>query len=114
MHHPSFWLQEFDQRSIEERLYPACDLIHRGHLHEPVTKLVSNVPGQACVIVAAGAGYAGRDFQNSYSYVTAELSRGTCRVETFVYDPTTNRFNPRDDVRHPLRLRGKLPDLRRT
>ena len=109
MHHPSFWLREFDQRSIEERLYPACGLIHRGHLHEPVTRLVSNVPGQACVIVAAGAGYAGRNFQNSYSYITAELSRGTLRVETFVYDPTTNRFNPRDDVRHPLRLRGKTP-----
>jgi hypothetical protein len=109
MHHPSFWLREFDQQSIEDRFYPACDVIHRGHLHEPGAKLVSNVPGQSCVIVAAGAGYAGRLWKNSYSYVTAEISRGTVRVETFVYDPTTNRFNPRDDVRHPLRLRGKLP-----
>ncbi len=109
MHHPSFWLRDFDQQSIEERFFPACDVIHRGHLHEPNTKLVSNVPGQSCVVVAAGAGYAGRLWKNSYSYVTAEIARGTLRVETYVYDPTTNRFNPRDDIRHPLRLRGKLP-----
>lgn len=109
MHHPSFWLREFDQQSIEERFFPACDVIHRGHLHEPNTKLVSNVPGQSCVVVAAGAGYAGRLWKNSYSYVTAEIARGTLRVETYVYDPKTNRFDLRDDVRHPLRLRGKLP-----
>src|SRR5262249_40390943 len=109
MHHPSFWMREFDQQSIEERLYPACDLIHRGHLHEPGAKLVSNLPGQSCLVVAAGAGYAGRLWKNSYTYITAEISRGTYHVETFVYDPTTNRFNPRDDVRYPLRLRGKLP-----
>jgi hypothetical protein len=109
MHHPCDWLQGFDQRSVEQRLYPACDLIHRGHLHDPGSKLVSNVPGQACIVVAAGAGYGGRLFQNSYSYITAELSRGTCRVETFTYDPTTNGFKPLDDVRHPIRLRGAPP-----
>lgn len=109
MHHPSFWLRDFDQQSIEERFYPACDVIHRGHLHESGAKLVSNVPGQSCVVVAAGAGFAGRLWKNSYTYVTAEIARGTLRVETFVYDPTTNRFNLRDDARHPLRLRGKLP-----
>jgi predicted MPP superfamily phosphohydrolase len=112
MHHPCDWLQEFDQRSVEERLYPACDLIHRGHLHEPVTRLVSSVPGQACVIVAAGAGYAGRNFKNSYSYVTVDLSQGKCRIETFEYDPPTNGFRPRDDVWHPIKLRGTLPGTR--
>jgi hypothetical protein len=109
MHHPCDWLREFDQRSFEERIYPACDILHRGHLHEPITKLVSNVPGHACIIVAAGVGYAGRNFQNSYSCVTVNLSQGNCRVETFVYDATTNTFKPRDDVSHPIRLRGTVP-----
>ncbi len=109
MHHPCDWMQEFDQRSIELRLYPACDLIHRGHLHDPVSRLVSNIPGQACIIVAAGAGYAGRLFQNSYTHITADLSRGEYHIETFVYDPTSNEFNSKDDVKFPLRLRGVLP-----
>ena len=58
---------------------------------------------------AAGAGYGGRLFQNSYSFVTAELSKATCRIETFTYDPATNSFKPLDDVMHPIRLRGTLP-----
>jgi hypothetical protein len=109
MHHPCEWMQEFDQRSLESRLLPTCDVLHRGHLHDPGSKLVSMIPGRACIIVAAGAGYGGRLFENSYSYVTAELSRGECRIETFVYSPSTNDFRPQDDVRFPLRLRGALP-----
>jgi len=109
MHHPTYWLREFDHPTIEERFYPACDMIHRGHLHEPGAKLVSNVAGHSCIVVAAGAGYAGRDWRNSYTYITADVSQGTFRIQTFVYDPATNAFPMRDDVRYPLRLRGKLP-----
>jgi len=35
LHHPPSWLREFDQRTFNDRFLPMCDVIHRGHLHEP-------------------------------------------------------------------------------
>src|SRR5262249_40953700 len=106
MHHPYDWMQEHDQRSIAMRLLPACDLLHRGHLHDPASRLVSSIPGHSCVVVASGAGYAGRLFKNSWSYVTAEICEAQCRIETYTYDPDTNDFKPQEPVARPLQLRG--------
>jgi predicted MPP superfamily phosphohydrolase len=88
-HHPPEWLQGFDRFALEQRMYPRCDIIHRGHLHEPGVRQVALLPGQACLMVAAGASYAGRQFKNSYAHIAIDLSRSICRVTTFIHDGGT-------------------------
>lgn len=108
-HHPPDWLHEFDQTALEDRLLTQCDVVHRGHLHEPGVKLVSMRPDRACVTVAAGAGFAGRHFVNSYSFVTVDLARSVCEVEAFGYETHRGKFSPAASQTYPIRLRGDLP-----
>jgi UDP-2,3-diacylglucosamine pyrophosphatase LpxH len=113
LHHPLAWLRDFDQQMIEERLVPQCDLMHRGHLHEPRVQFVSTSAAQSCLVVAAGAGYAGRDFDNSYAVISVDPTDSTCVVRTFTYQNRSGKFQATEPIAHPLKLRGSLPgDLR--
>jgi hypothetical protein len=109
LHHPPDWLHDFDQRALEERFLPECDLLHRGHLHEPNVRIVSNLSGRDCIMVAAGAGYAGRDFDNCYSLITIEPRTSTCKTCTFTYDGRAGHFSAIEPVSVPIQLRGDIP-----
>jgi predicted MPP superfamily phosphohydrolase len=92
MHHPPDWLRHFDQQALEERLLPACDFLLRGHLHEPNVHLASHISGHHCIAIAAGAGYAGRQFQNSYSIIRIDLADACCTVSHFLYETQSGRY----------------------
>ena len=108
LHHPSEWLQGFDRFALEQRMYPRCNIIHRGHLHEPGVQQVALLPGQPCLMVAAGASYAGRQFKNSYAHIVIDLSRSVCRVTTFIHE--VGKFVELPPVEFPIALRGQLAD----
>lgn len=107
-HHPPEWLQDFDRFALEQRMYLRCNIIHRGHLHEPGVRQVALLPGQACLMVAAGASYAGRQFRNSYAHIVIDLSRSICRVTTVIHEAGT--FVQLPPVEFPVVLRGQLAD----
>lgn len=109
LHHPPDWLRNFDQRSLEERFLPECDFMHRGHLHEPNVQIISQLSGRSCILIAAGAGHAGREFDNCYSVVTFEPKASTCQVSCCLYDGRTGRFRAAEPVSIPIRLRGEIP-----
>lgn len=109
LHHPPDWLRDFDQRALEERFLPECDLLHRGHLHEPNVRIVSHLSGRDCIVIAAGAAYAGRDFDNCYSLITIEPRTSTCETSTFTYDGRAGRFSAAEPITVPIQLRGDIP-----
>lgn len=109
LHHPPNWLCDFDQRTLEERFLPECDFLHRGHLHEPNVETFSHYSGRECIVVAAGAGYAGRDFDNCYSLVTVDPRASTCTTSTFLYDGRAGRFRASESITVPIHFRGETP-----
>lgn len=69
LHHPFDWLCRFDRISAGELLLDYCDFILHGHLHEQgITMQIS--PDYQAVTIAAGACYNGRDYPNSYNFVS--------------------------------------------
>jgi len=92
MHHPLDWLRDFDEREFELRLLPSLDFLHRGHLHEPRITSYANSDSRQCIVIQAGASYAGRRAANAYSLVTLDVDAATAMVTTFTYDPDAGRF----------------------
>jgi predicted phosphodiesterase len=84
MHHPLNWLRNFEQEAIEDRLYEACDFIHRGHLHEARVH-VGVAAEHQCITVAAGASYETRTSQNSFSYIEIDIGTAQCTVTPLEY-----------------------------
>jgi len=109
LHHPPNWLREFDQRTFDERFLPMCDVLHRGHLHEPEVKLLYTASSEPCLAIAAGAGYANRQFKNSYSIVSFDPSVSECTAIYFEYNKHSGTFSEKITETKSLRLRGTIP-----
>lgn len=109
LHHPPNWLRDFDKSTFDERFLPMCDVLHRGHLHEPEVKLLYTESLEPCLAIAAGAGYAGRQFKNSYSIVSFNPSESECTVVYFAYNSHSGTFNKKASEIKSLRLRGAIP-----
>lgn len=109
VHHPPSWLADFDKRTFDARLLPHCDILHRGHLHEPDVQPVYVTASNNCLAISAGASYAWRQFQNSYSIVTVDVSAASCKIVTYMYNSHAGDFRPQREDRHGIRFRGELP-----
>jgi len=91
-HHPFHLLQEFDRRTVMNRIEGACHFLHCGHLHEPEAR-ITGIDGTGCLTLAAGASYQTRQSHNSYSIVTLDLLRAVRTVQTFQYRPADGSFS---------------------
>jgi len=109
VHHPPSWLADFDKRTFDARLLPYCDILHRGHLHEPDVQPVYVTASNNCLAISAGASYAWRQFENSYSIVTVDVSAASCKIVTYTYNSHAGDFRPHREDEHGLRFRGELP-----
>lgn len=109
LHHPPNWLREFDQCTFDERFLPMCDVLHRGHLHEPEVKLLYTASSEPCLAIAAGAGYAYRQFKNSYSIISFNPSESECTAVYFEYNSHSGTFSEKTTEIKSLRLRGTIP-----
>lgn len=91
IHHPTFWLSEFEHMIAEDRLRRSCDFILRGHLHE--TDVQTHVAGDRnCLFVAAGASFETREKRNSFNHVELDIGKGICTITTFEYRPMSGEF----------------------
>jgi hypothetical protein len=86
-----------------------CDIVHRGHLHEPEVKLLYTSSSTRCLAIAAGAGYVWRQFGNSYSIVSLDASGAECTASYFEYDSYSGTFKDKATETLSLRLRGEIP-----
>jgi predicted MPP superfamily phosphohydrolase len=112
LHHPPDWLRRFDQAALENRLLNELDILHRGHLHDPDVKIVSilqGLSGHYCVVIGAGAAFARRHFENSYSIVTINLAESLCEVNSYIYVSGTGKWQAGEPQNAEIRLRGSLP-----
>lgn len=109
LHHPPAWLREFDQRTFNDRFLPMCDVIHRGHLHEPEVGLLYTSSNTQCLAIAAGAGYVWRQFKNSYSIVSFDPAAAQCSASYFEYENHSGKFTAKASETRPLPLRGTIP-----
>jgi predicted phosphodiesterase len=91
IHHPTFWLCQFEHKAVEDRLRQSCDFVLRGHLHE--TDIQTHVIGdRKCVFVAAGASFETRESRNSFNYVELNIGEGLCTITPFEYKPIIGAF----------------------
>lgn len=109
VHHPPVWLREFDQRTFERRFLPMCDILHRGHLHEPEVRPTVTSPETQCLVVSAGASYVQRQVENSYAIVSLDVAAPNCKVTRYEYDSHSGAFGVADSQTHTVRLRGDIP-----
>lgn len=109
LHHPAVWLRDFDQRTLERRFLPLCDILHRGHLHEPEVQPIATSPETNCLVISAGASYGRRQFANSYSIVSLNVAAANCKITNYEYDSHSGAFSVAESQIHPIRLRGDIP-----
>lgn len=81
-HHPVEWLFEWDQQICRRRLLAACEIFHRGHLHDPDVS-VSAAPEAPCLT---------RFYGNAYNLIDLDLGTGSVSVQVFLYDPSYGRY----------------------
>lgn len=108
IHHPPVWLRDFDCQTFQERVMPLLDIVHRGHLHEAGVKPIATSHARSCLEIAAGAGYSWRQFNNSYSIVTVNISDSACRIANHEYDSHSGSFSKSDSQTSVLELRGEI------
>jgi len=109
IHHPPVWLRTFDQGTLEKRFLPMCDILHRGHLHEPDVQPIVTPRGSQCLVVSAGASFERRQSKNSYSIVSLDVGAANCKVTHYEYDSHSGAFSEADTQTHAVRLRGDIP-----
>lgn len=109
VHHPPTWLADFDKRTFDARLLPYCDILHRGHLHEPDVQPIYISASNNCLAISAGASYESRQFENSYSIVTVDVSAAICKIITYTYNNNAGDFRQHREDEHCVRFRGELP-----
>ncbi|MCG8357485.1 MAG: SUMF1/EgtB/PvdO family nonheme iron enzyme [Kiloniellales bacterium] len=79
MHHPWDYLAEFDHRAARSSVHQHCDLLLRGHLHEPLSeRVVRPDPSRSCLELAAGCVYEDSEYPNAFQWI--ELSPTDKRV----------------------------------
>jgi predicted MPP superfamily phosphohydrolase/uncharacterized protein (DUF924 family) len=91
-HHPFHLLNEFDRSSVQYRVERACHFFHCGHLHEPEAHTVG-CSGTGCLTLTAGASFNTRQFHNTFSIVTLNLTRGVRTVKTIQYNRSNGAFS---------------------
>ena len=95
VHHPLDWLKDFDQEDGETLLNKDCHFILRGHLHRSVAQIQQNPSGE-CMVIAAGACYARRDFPNCYNWVRLDPKGGKGTVYLRRYSDQSGGFWTKD------------------
>ena len=110
-HHPLAWLTEWDADSCGTRLLPAVDFFLRGHLHLNRVSLNSS-PSEPCIEIAAGSGHATRFYGNSYNHALIDLSKGTCRIQAYRYDPAVGSYEANEPLITEIDVPGSIPGNR--
>src|SRR5262249_8621718 len=82
LHHPLDWLRDFERDAVKGLLIEGVDFILHGHLHAQRPEVVTGPEGRAAVL-AAGAGYQGRQWPNSA--LPVELDATEARVEAITF-----------------------------
>ena len=100
-HHPFHWLRDFDLQGVQDRLEGILHFFHCGHLHQPHNRLAAPAD-QGCLTVSAGAAFESRQYHNSYSVVSLDLSLGVRRVTVMRYDPTSISFSEYETREWPI------------
>ena len=105
-HHPFRLLQEFDRMPVQYRLERDTQFFHHGHLHQAETRMGGPV-GSQCLTVATGASFAGRENDNSYSWVTLDVLNATRSVRSFQYYSALGTYSlSSQEERYPISLTG--------
>ncbi|MEL0585486.1 MAG: metallophosphoesterase [Candidatus Thiodiazotropha sp. (ex. Lucinoma kazani)] len=102
-HHPLHLLRDFDRNAATRHITKRCDFYHCGHLHQPESH-GAGFDASACLMVAAGASFETREFQNAHSLVKLDLLAGTRTLTTVQYNPTQDAFEFSNEVPFPIRL----------
>lgn len=73
LHHPWDYLAEFDHHEARAALHRHCDLLLRGHLHQPHPEFIQQ-PDRArtCLELPTGCAYGGSEWANAFQWI--ELS----------------------------------------
>ena len=101
-HHPFRLLQEFDRLPIQHRLERDVHFFHHGHLHQPESRM-GGPSGSQCLTVAAGATYAGREYENSYSFVTLDPWESTRILRSHQFNHTLGTYSMlSEDEQYPI------------
>ncbi|MCP5159699.1 MAG: metallophosphoesterase [Gammaproteobacteria bacterium] len=80
LHHPWSYFAEFDGHEARSTIYQHCDLLLRGHLHQPQTeRIVPPDRSRSCLELAAGCVYENSDYPNAFQWI--ELYLQPCRVK---------------------------------
>ncbi len=70
LHHPWPYLAEFDQGAARSLVHQHCDLVLRGHLHQPQSeRILPPDPGRACLELAAGCVYESSQYPNAFQWI---------------------------------------------
>jgi predicted phosphodiesterase len=77
MHHPLYWLEEFEQAKVEQMIGQRCHIVLHGHEHRPNMSRLSNAFGDV-VTIPAGASYNRRvaedpRYTNAYNFCSVDL-----------------------------------------
>ena len=73
LHHPWEYLAEFDCHAARSAVHQHCDLLLRGHLHQPLLeRVLPPDPSRACLELAAGCIYENSHYPNAFQWI--ELS----------------------------------------
>jgi hypothetical protein len=102
-HHPLHLLSDFDRTAATRRITKRCYFYHCGHLHQPESQ-GAGFDASACLIVATGACFETREFQNAYSLVKLDLLAGKRTLTTVQYNPAQGAFEFGNEVQFPIRL----------
>jgi hypothetical protein len=79
LHHPWEYLAEFDHQAARTAVHQHCDLLLRGHLHQPLSeRVVPPDPRRACLELAVGCIYENSQYPNAFQWI--ELAPGDKRV----------------------------------
>ena len=91
-HHPFRLLQEFDRLPVQHRIERSVQFFHHGHLHQAEARM-GGPNGSQCLTVAAGAAYAGREYDNSYYFVTLNPLESTRSTQFYQYYSTLGTYS---------------------
>ncbi len=84
MHHPVYWLAEFDQNDAKRELNKSFHILCTGHTHVNEPQAVQTTLGRT-VHSAVGSLYNSREYVNSYSIIDflPDVSGGNVRMRTY-------------------------------
>jgi predicted phosphodiesterase len=115
MHHPLEWLNEFERSNIQSLIFDNFDVILRGHLHSTESLALISAHQEA-IIIAAGAAYQTRKYQNKAVY--ASIGQSQIEIHPIRYEDSphavwttdTSVFPNSSDFTHtyPLPMRRQL------